>query len=119
MKSYCRSLAAIALLCFTWRAFAFLPPANPRLPDFERRTGQPAPQTMVPSEKSAALLGLHASLPNATIDFDRVSGAPAFISAPGGFLSGPDGSGPGIEAPALAAIPVTDSNRVTKAFIQQ
>ena len=97
---------------------AFLPPANPPLPNFDKRQKQAPQPAALPADQAAAVAELRAQLPNLTVDFEPVTGSPKSVSAVEEFLSGAGGKGKAISASGLAGIAVDDPYRITKAFLQ-
>ena len=94
--------------------------APPRVPlaNLDARTSA-APLLVAPETAAAAAESLRRAVPGLMVEFDRVSGAPKMISSTEGFLTGPDGKGATIAAKNLAGFSAADSNRVTKAFLQE
>src|SRR2546422_9665673 len=86
------SLSVLTLLTLAASCcWAFLPPAQERLPNFDKRN-QPAPKAGVPRpEQTQAVAELRSRLPSARVDFDEITAAPAMIADVNGFLTGPDG----------------------------
>src|SRR4051794_4709912 len=118
--NYCtRRLAIAASVLLAGQAFAFLPPANPPLPNFDSRNVQAVQEATLPSEQAAGLSELRAAVPTVKVDFEPVTRAPKQILSHDGFLSGPMGLGRAISAASLAALPVNDPNRATKAFLAE
>ena len=105
MKLNVRPLVVIFFLLFwTPLAFAFLPPADPQLPNMDKRA------RAKPTGKEAGLAHLKSLLPAATVDFDDVLATPHFISVRGGFLTA--GS-------AAAGVLPGDPHGVTKKFLEE
>ena len=78
-----------------------------------------AAPAVVADEATAGADSLRRAVPGLKVEFERVSGAPKMISSTEGFLTGPDGKGATIAAKNLAGFSATDSDRVTKAFLQE
>lgn len=77
-----------------------------------------APQRAPPSAAQAAARDhLRQLLPEAQVDFDRITGSPRSVAARQGFLSGPKGAGRGIPPPAAAAVAAGDPNRAAKVLM--
>ena len=106
-----------ALVLFIFNASASLPPKLTPLPNVDKRreTAKAEPA----STAKAATDTLRNRIPGLKVDFDAVIGSPKFVSVTGDFLTGPDGSGAAISSVSLARFSSDDSNRVTKAFIQE
>src|SRR4030081_2517491 len=105
-----------AMLCLiATQTLAFLPPKRALLPDFDKRTGA-VQGDQASEEQRATIEKLRASLPQATVDFHPLIGAPKFISAGESFLSGPNGAGKAVSASSAAAF-AADPHRATKAFL--
>src|SRR6202040_2404564 len=118
-------LGGIGLACsFLWLAgpvkAADVPGRSaPELANFDKRAHADSKADAPASDYSIALAKLKAAIPGARIDQDEILGTPAWIVSTRGFLSGPGGQGLGIAPEMAAAFPVSDSNRVIKAFLQQ
>jgi hypothetical protein len=97
---------------------AFQPPARPPLPDFDLRGQEPSATQEVSVSQKAAVTQLRGLAPQARVEFEPVTGAPKFISAPGTFLSGANGEGRAISRNAAAAF-ATDPHRAVKAFVKE
>lgn len=93
-----------------------IPGARPDLPEFDVRNQSGLLVATPDSQRDSALLKLKTHLPAVQVDFDSVTGSPAWVGSTRGFLGGRNGSG-AVSASALAAIPTGDSNRVTRAFL--
>jgi len=80
---------ALALVATAWIPFADPRPSTQRTPSVDRRTdGLPPAVVLAPDRKQAAD-DLVARVPEARIHYDRVAGAPSWISSRIGFLSAP------------------------------
>src|SRR2546422_10168397 len=79
------SLALIVSLAEAW---AFAPTGKPSTPGLDKRTSASSGVQLTPDRQQAAIQ-LQSRLPSARIDYDGVTGAPAWISSTIGFLSGP------------------------------
>jgi hypothetical protein len=90
------------------------------LPNFDRRV-EIASTSAAHSLKmrTNALANLRALVPSAEIQFDGVSGAPKFVQARNGLLTGINGEGRGTSAAAAGTVPVNDRHRPVKAFLQE
>src|ERR1043166_585493 len=109
-------LAGVVAL-FVMRAEAFQRPARARLPNLDKR--EEAAKSSTSAEQKKAAAELRERVPNATVEFDRVTGSPRFVSAGDGFLSGPDAQGKAISPAVAATIDKNDPHRATKAFLKQ
>ena len=98
--------------------FALLPPANPPLPNLDKRQKRAPQPAALSTEQADAMAELRAQVPNLTVDFEPVTGSPKRVSAVEEFLSGEGGIGKGISAASLAGFTVDDPYRVTKAFLK-
>ena len=120
MKSAGRILTLTGLFSLLTAAFAFQQPSNPRLPNFDNRAVTPVQDpAALADDRAAAIAELRTQLPGLTLDFHPITRSPKMVSNRDGFLSGPAGSGGTISRASLAAISSTDTNRITKAFIQE
>ena len=106
------------LLLVADTGFAFLPPANPPLPNLDKRQKRAPQPAALPADQAAAVAELRAQVPNLRVDFEPVTGSPKSISAVEGFLSGQDGQGKGISTGSLAGFAADDPYRITKAFLK-
>ena len=114
-----RTLILWGLLLFgAVTGFALLPPANPPLPNLDKRQKQAPQPAALSTEQADAMAELRAQVPNLTVDFEPVTGSPKRVSAVEEFLSGEGGKGKGISARSLAGFTVDDPYRVTKAFLK-
>src|SRR5262245_9635787 len=96
----------------TW---GILPPAQPPLPNFDKRS--PLSVTRAEAEgRAQALARLRQQLPQASVDRDRILGTPSFITTPRGFLTSPVGER-SVVAAAVGVLPANDPHRMIKAFI--
>jgi uncharacterized repeat protein (TIGR01451 family) len=109
----------VLLLVLPARVGAFRPPAQPGLPDFDRRQAKAAKEFRAAGEQRQAAALLAQAVPGLRVSFDEVVGSPRWVWAPEGFLSGPGGKGGAIGAAALAAFPANDPHRAVKAFLEQ
>lgn len=113
-----RPFAAVTLLfILSASAWAFRPPSHTELPNFDRRGTNAPPQA--PAEKRPAIAALRTRLPGARVDFDEHTGAPKWVVAEHGFLSGKDAQGRAIGAEAARAIGPQEEHRATKAFLHE
>jgi hypothetical protein len=114
-----RTLVLSGLLLFVADAgFAFLPPANPPMPNLDKRQKRAPQPTALLTDQAAAVAELRAQVPSLKVDFEPVTSSPKSISAVQGFLSGQGGQGKGISAGRLAGFAADDPYRVTKAFLK-
>ena len=98
---------------------AFRQPAQPPLPDFDRRQAKAGKELRAPSgQRQAAALAAQA-VPGLRVSFDEVTGSPRWVWTTEGFLSGPSGKGGAIGLATLEAFPANDPYRVVRAFLQQ
>ena len=97
-------------------ASAFMQPANPPLPDFDRRVGAASAQ-VVSREQRRAVEQLQARQPHAQVEFDPITGGPKSVWSGREFLSGSNGLGATIPAATAARFAVNDPHRATKAFL--
>src|SRR5262245_60137590 len=105
MKTYglVRFVLYVSLLLSVSQSRALLPPASPPLPNFDKRAGVQTADS-VSAEQRAAVGLLRARLAAAKVDFDPIIGAPKWINATDGFLTGPNNVG-------------DNTNRATRAFL--
>ncbi len=94
-----------------------MPPARPRLPNFDKRAGDEHAAERVASHQNSAIQQLRANLARVRVDFDPVTGGPKMVGATDGFLSGPNGVGKAVPAAAAIGIATNDPYRATKAFL--
>jgi hypothetical protein len=104
--SFCASLA-----------LAFVQPANPSLPDFDKRRVAVPAKEMVSPEQRRAVEQLQARQPHAQVEFDPITGGPKFVWSGRGFLSGSNGLGGAISAATLSTFAANDPHRAAKAFL--
>jgi uncharacterized repeat protein (TIGR01451 family) len=109
-----RPIYALAFFLTLSNAFGVLPPERAMLINYDKRFGV-SPDTL--SQRDSAVAQLRQQVEDVRVDFDEKTGAPKWIHSAEGFLSGPDGTGPGISPATLAALPADDPNRITKAFL--
>lgn len=95
--------------------FAAQPQPSPPLTNFDVRL--PAPAS--PPGYNAALAHLRDDIPDARIHLDKITGSPAWITSPRGFLTGANGVGRAIPPATLSQFSANDSNRVIRAFLQE
>src|SRR3954467_1406607 len=96
---------------------AFRPPAPAPLANYDKRE-KTARARLTPGQSDAADR-LKSRVQGAKVDVDQVTGSPAFVASPQGFLSGPDGRGRGISPQFRQAIPDNDSHGAIKAFLNE
>ncbi|TAK98121.1 MAG: hypothetical protein EPO07_12400, partial [Verrucomicrobia bacterium] len=99
------------------RTLAFWSPAGPELANFDARGGEAGVEA--DAGRAAAVSALRARLPEARVDFDEHTGAPKWVTAERGFLSGPDGQGRAVGPAAAAAIARTEDHRPAKSFLHE
>jgi hypothetical protein len=109
-----RPVYALAVFLTLSNAFGILPPERAMLINYDKRFGM-SPDTL--SQRDSAVVQLRQQVEDVRVDFDEKTGAPKWIYSAEGFLSGPDGTGPGISPGTLAALPADDPNRIAKAFL--
>ena len=113
-----RILLVFLLLCGNG-AVAFVQPANPPLPDFDKRgSAAPAPELVSPDQRRA-VAQLQAREPRAHVEFAPMTGGPKWVWSVRGFLSGSNGLGGAIPAATASEFAVNDPNRATKAFLRE
>jgi len=92
-------------------AWAVVPPAQPSLPNIDKRTALTAaaqPNAVAQQAETA----LRARVPDLLLSRDRLLGTPRWVSASHGFLSGPGGAGkalaasPGFASPNNPQVPI-------------
>src|SRR5262245_38720501 len=108
-------IAVCASVAMSPLAWGILPPAQPPLPNYDKRPSL----SVTPTEAEArerALARLRERLPDVTVDRDRVLGTAAFITTPRSFLTPPAGVRE-IVAAGVSTSPANDPYRVIKAFI--
>src|SRR5689334_12068125 len=108
MKIQIRGLMLVVLLSSGTGSFAFLPSGRDSLSNFDRRLDARWTNQVAPVDRSVAVARLRANLPGAQMEFDRVSGAPKFISAGNQFLTGSNGEGKAVSPAVAAGFAVTD-----------
>src|SRR5690349_7976305 len=101
--------ALLLLMLSATGASAFTTPARERLTDIDQRpAGVISRHTNVSPSQLLAAGAMHKLLPEAQIEFDRITGAPKYIAAGPGFLTGQNGQGGAVPATALASIAADD-----------
>jgi hypothetical protein len=113
MKSGIRSAVTWGCFCILMAAQSSRAQQSHPLHDFDTRN---LSAEITPAQLSA-LESLRTRLPEARVDFDRITGAPKFIAARDGFLSGPGATGRAISG--LANLNPTDPHVATKAFLRE
>jgi len=99
-------------------ALAATLPTRPELPDFDVRT-QNASALAVPTvDRAPALANLKARVPDVKVDFDDITGSPAWIRSERGFLTGTNGGG-AVSSQTLARYSAADPHRATRAFLDE
>jgi hypothetical protein len=101
-------------------AFAYKPPAEPPLPNFDQRLTAHVSRTKaaIPA-RDAALGQLRGRVPDVQIEFDEVIETPRWIASPRGFLTGPDAQGRAVTPQRAQGSALTDPHRAVKAFIEE
>ena len=123
MKQAAKQLLRIALLGGSIHLFGLISaaaayPTRPQLPDFDARTQNALPAAPPAVGRAPALAKLTARVPDVKVDFDEITGSPAWIRSEQGFLTGTNGGG-AVSAPALARFSAADPHRVTRAFLDE
>ncbi len=72
-----RALFIPVIMLGVLRGWAFLPPAQTRLPNIDLRGAAGVDAAAVTVEQRAAAAELRSRLPNVRVDFDEVTGAPS------------------------------------------
>src|ERR1700722_7319326 len=99
MKQVAKLLLGIALLggSFCFRALTDVSaaafPNPPQLPDFDARTQNASLPASPAVDRAPALANLKARVPDVKVDFDEITGSPAWIRSEQGFLTGTNGGG--------------------------
>ncbi|MCX6927719.1 MAG: hypothetical protein NT154_31585, partial [Verrucomicrobia bacterium] len=118
-QSSIRTVLLSGLLLFVANTvFALLPPANPPLPNLDKRQKQGAEPAALSADQAAAAAELRAQVTSLKVDFEPVTSSPKSVSALEGFLSGKNGQGKGISVGSLAGFAAGDPHRITKAFLK-
>ncbi len=100
-------------------ASAATAPTRPQLPDFDLRTQTKSiPAVSAATNRASAIGKLAARVPDARVDFDDITGSPAWVRSEHGFLAGTNGGG-AFSAQALARFPASDPYRPTRAFLDE
>ena len=98
-------------------AGALLTPKQEQLRNFDLRRpqngGTPSSATQV-----AAVARLRSQLPGVRVSFDPLLGTPRLVSADNGFLTGAEGEGNAVPAPAAAGFSAAAPHRTTRAFLE-
>jgi hypothetical protein len=111
-------LCGLPLLSDLTGASAAAYPTRPHLQDFDARTQNAPPQTTAAFDHAPALANLTARVPDVKVDFDEITGSPAWVRSAQGFLTGTNGGG-AVSAQRLAQFSATDPHRVTRAFLDE
>ncbi len=112
--------AVVCLLYFSALALpAFQEPAEPSLPNLDRRREAASPGPRLDANQAAAAAQLKARVPGLQIDLDDLLGTPKRIASRSGFLSGPKGQGKGVSPKNAQAFPEDDPHRAVKAFLKE
>ncbi len=102
----------VLVVCFSARAL--LPPDPAPLPDVDKRAAAaPSP------EREQGRRRLKSQLPSAQVEFDALLGAPKFIRASDGFLTGANGEGRAVSRAAAQRLDANDPHRAVKAFLNE
>src|SRR5580700_6970617 len=108
-------VTALALLCVAFvivgpvTAFAQRGSSLPALTNFDVRLA-------LSNTNAPAVTRLKSTVPNARVRFDGITGSPAWITSPTGFLTGPQDAG--ISTAALSRSSAAGSNFVVRAFLE-
>ncbi len=115
-----RAIFQIICLCALLAAntLAFRPPDHAAAPNVDLRKPQPAADQLR-GERAKAAAHLRGQLPAAAIDLDPVTGAPKFIRASDGFLTGPNGEGRAVTSASARAHATNDPHRAIKGFLTE
>lgn len=105
------------LSCLCVEVWAFRVPTGPELPNFDRRPD--AAEAALTGSRGAAMATLRARVPDARVDFDAHTGAPKWVVAELGFLTGPNGEGRGVGPAAARAFGAGEEHRAAKAFLNE
>jgi alpha-tubulin suppressor-like RCC1 family protein len=123
---HCTLAVRLASCLLYLLALVPLPGASPALvheratPFDQRIRPEAAAQAgYVPPDRAEALAALRARLPTASVAFDEVVGAPKFVAARDGFLTGPNGRGRGVPDAGVPGIRPDDPHRAIKAFLAE
>lgn len=112
------SITLAGILAFaSWTASAA--PKNNRLPDIDRREADRGIGPNPSSTQATAAEHLKARLPDARVDFDKLTGAPRIVSSWRGFLSAPDGGNALPSAPSAASSAAVDADLPAKTFLNE
>src|SRR5881296_2627537 len=96
-------------------AWGVLPRAEQALPNFDKRQAMAQPPVDSLEQRQAAAL-LQARVHGVRIERDKILGAPRWISAPRGFLTGPGGRGGALSASPAGGWSADDPHVVIKEF---
>jgi hypothetical protein len=117
MRLQSRVIAAICCGLVASQAHAFMKSSETAgLPDYDVRAKAAAASG---ANQAQAVARLKELVPGAKVERDKLLGVPRFISAPRGFLSGPNGKGRGVSAAQVDALPANDKHRGVKAFVNE
>src|ERR1017187_10290928 len=108
---------SFVFFCFANMALAFLPPADPPLPDYDKRVGTASGLEVVSQAQRLAVERLRLRQPHIQVEFDRITSSPKSVLARDAFLSGSHGLGGAIPVEATSRFAVDDPHRATKAFL--
>lgn len=104
-------------LCGVANALSATLPTRPQLPELDART-QKTSASFPQIDRAPALARLAARVSEVKVDFDDITGSPAWIRSPHGFLTGTNGGG-AISRQSLARFSTTDPHRATRAFLDE
>src|ERR1035437_10176198 len=110
------SFLSVCFLFCANLAPAFMPPANPPLPNFDKRVAAAASQ-VVSQEQRRAVEQLQARQPRTQVEFDPITGGPKSIWSGSTFLTGSNGVGATVSAATASRFAANDPDRATKAFL--
>jgi uncharacterized repeat protein (TIGR01451 family) len=95
---------------------AFMPPAHPALPNFDKRA-EAAVSEVASGEQRRAAEQLQARQPRTQVEFDPITGGPKSIWSGSTFLTGSNGVGATVSAATASRFAANDPDRATKAFL--
>src|SRR5439155_20233356 len=109
LKTMMAFASVTGFLVFLFGLQAFVQPAQEnQLPNFDQRRQAPVPQKPLSPLKAAAMEKLKSRIPGLRVEHDGLLQTPKHLASTAGFLSGPNGEGRGISAPAARAWPAND-----------
>src|SRR5262245_2853887 len=100
---------------------AFQTPTQERVAFFDKRLKNidAAQADHVPADRTEAVAELQRRLPTVSVTFDELVGAPKFVAARDGFLTGLEGRGRGVPDAGVAGVRGDDPDRAIKAFLAE